>query len=125
MAQKSAATEARPSSLPARVSIRAATNAPDTEQFYDAWSDGAPIGFAGNDGELWRIDYLVTNPVTDAAADISYRFDEVFQCIIFPAGPCPGTPGSASLRVDVVPEPGTLLLLVLGLVGLAGRRTKS
>jgi hypothetical protein len=38
--------------------------------------DGAPIGFAGNGGELWRIDYLVTNPVTDAAADISHRFDE-------------------------------------------------
>ena len=69
-------------------------NAPDTEQLYHAWSDGAPIGFAGNDGELWRIDYLVTNPVTDAAPEISYRFDEVFQCNSFPGGPCPGTPGS-------------------------------
>jgi hypothetical protein len=44
-------------------------NAPDTEQLYDAWSDGAPIGFTGSDGELWRIDYFVANPVTDAGSD--------------------------------------------------------
>ena len=96
-------------------------NAPLTEQFYDAWSDGAPIGFAGNDGELWRIDYIVTNPVTDADADISYRFEDPgLQCSIDPAGPCPGTPGSASLRIDAVPEPGTLLLFGSGLAGLSG-----
>ena len=34
-------------------------NLPLSEQFYDASSDGAPTGFAGNDGELWRIDYMV------------------------------------------------------------------
>src|SRR3990172_4621575 len=46
-------------------------NFPDGEALYFVSSDGAPAGFAGNDGELWRIDYLVTAPVTDAAADIS------------------------------------------------------
>ncbi len=42
-------------------------------EVYDAGSDGAPIGFAGGGGDLWRIDYLVTSPVTDTAADISFR----------------------------------------------------
>ena len=35
---------------------------------------------AGNGGELWRIDYLVPNPVTDVATDISYSFDDSYQC---------------------------------------------
>ena len=49
-------------------------NAVDPGEFlYFASSDGAPSGFASNDGELWRIEYTVTNPVTDAAADIAYR----------------------------------------------------
>jgi hypothetical protein len=104
-------------------------NVPFPGEFgYNAWSDGAPIGFAGNGGELWRIEYLVTNPVTDSAADISFRFDDVFQCQAFPGGSCPGTPGSASLRVDAVPEPNTLLLLGSSLASLArlrGRRTTS
>jgi hypothetical protein len=97
-------------------------NAPFPGEFaYNAWSDGAPIGFAGNGGELWRIEYVVTNPVTDGAPDISYRFDEFFPCFTDSAGPlCPGTPGSASLRIDAVPEPGALLLLASGLVGFAG-----
>jgi hypothetical protein len=101
-------------------------NFPDGEFAYYAWSDGAPIGFAGNGGELWRIEYLVTNPITDAAPDISFRFDEVFQCFTDSAGLCPGTPGSASLRVDAVPEPGTLFLVGFGLVFFAGvaRRTR-
>jgi hypothetical protein len=98
-------------------------NAPDPGEFgYFAWSDGAPIGFAGNGGELWRIDYLVTNPVTDSAADISFRFDDVFQCQADPGGSCPGTPGTASLRVDAVPEPSTLLLLGSSLASLARLR---
>ena len=83
-------------------------------------SYGAPIGHANNGGELWRIEYVVTNPVTDAAADISYRFDDVFQCRTDSAGLCPGSPGSASLRIDAIPEPSTLLLLGSGLAILAG-----
>ena len=57
--RRSAASAARPSSSPARASTRAATRTrPSTGEFcYDAWSDGAPIGFAGNGGELWRIEY--------------------------------------------------------------------
>jgi REP element-mobilizing transposase RayT len=33
-----------------------------------AWSDGAPAGFAESGGELWRIWYTVTNPITDTPA---------------------------------------------------------
>jgi hypothetical protein len=98
-------------------------NAPLTEQFYDAWSDGAPIGFAGNGGELWRIEYFVASPVTDADPDMTFTFnDSGLPCLTFFAGLCPGTPGTASLRIDAVPEPGTLLLLGSGLAVLAGFR---
>jgi hypothetical protein len=101
-------------------------NAPITEQFYDAWSDGAPIGHAVNDGELWRIEYIVTNPVTDATPDMTFTFnDSGFQCRTDLGPPlCPGTPGSASLRIDAVPEPSTLLLVSLALACVAGFRRK-
>ena len=102
-------------------------NAPFSGEFgYNAWSDGAPIGFAGNDGELWWVDYIVTNPITDAATDISFRFEDPgFECSAFPAGSCPGTPGTASLRIDAVPEPSNVLLLGSGLALLARRRRRS
>ena len=98
-------------------------NAPDGEFLYIAGSDGAPIGHAMNGGELWRIEYTVTTPVTDAAADIAYRI-QPGACRTDFAGVCPGTSATnavyASLRVDAVPEPGTLLLFVSGLAGFAG-----
>ena len=98
-------------------------NAPDPGDFgYLASSDGAPTGFAGNGGELWRIEYTVTTPVTDAATDMTYTIGPG-QCYGF-GGICPGTSAtdavSASLRVDAVPEPAALPLLGSALAVLAG-----
>ena len=103
-------------------------NAPSIGEFsYDAWSDGAPIGHAMNGGELWRIDYIVTTPLTDTTADMTYTF-QPGACRTFFSGVCPGTSAtnavSASLRIDAVPEPGTLLLLASGLAGAAGLRRR-
>jgi hypothetical protein len=104
-------------------------NAPSIGEFaYDAWSDGAPIGFAGNGGELWRIDYFVTNPVTDAATDMAFSFGPA-ECRTFFGGVCPGTSSTdvvtASLRIDAIPEPNTLLLLGFGFAVLARSRSRT
>ena len=103
-------------------------NAPLTEQFYDAASDGAPFGFAGNDGELWRLDYTVSAPVTDAATDMTYTIGPG-ACFAFGSGgACSGKSAtdavSASLRIDAVPESSTLLLFGSGLTILAALRRK-
>jgi hypothetical protein len=103
-------------------------NAPVPADFlYFAWSDGAPAGFAGNFGDLWRIWYTVTNPVTDGVPDMTFTIGPG-ECRQFPAGVCPGTSGteavSASLRIDAVPEPSTLPLLGSALALLALRRRR-
>ena len=54
-------------------------------------SDGAPIGFAGNGGELWQIEYTVTTPVTDAVSDMTYTIGSD-GCLTFFSGVCPRTP---------------------------------
>jgi hypothetical protein len=67
----------------------------------------------------------VTNPVTDGDADISFRFEDPgFQCSVDPAGACPGTPGTASLRIDAVPEPSSLLLVGSSFFAFAAFRSK-
>ena len=99
-------------------------NAPSIGEFaYDAWSDGAPIGFAGNGGELWRIEYVVTNPVTDAVSG-HHVHDSSAGFSASPSRPAlvrerRTEAVSASLRIDAIPEPSTLLLLGLGLASLA------
>jgi hypothetical protein len=93
---------------------------------YFAWSDGAPIGFAGNGGELWRIEYVVTAPLTDTFVDMTYTMGPG-ECITFldTSFYCPGTSSTeavgASLRIDAIPEPSTLLLLSMSLGLLAAR----
>jgi hypothetical protein len=76
---------------------------------------------------LWRIDFIVTTPVTDAVTDMTYTFAPG-ACRSDLSGVCPGTSAtdfvSASLRVDAVPEPGTLLLVEMGLLPFSSVRAR-
>jgi hypothetical protein len=97
---------------------------------YFVASDGAPTGFASNEGALWRIEYSVMGAVTDASADMTYSIGPG-GCFTDTSGVCPGTSATdavtASLRIDAVPEPATLPLLVSGLAGVAmlGRKARA
>jgi len=80
-------------------------NAPFPGEFgYFVSSDGAPIGHALNDGELWLLEYTVTNPVTDAATDMTYTFAPG-ACRTFFGGVCPGTSSTDAVSASLSPDP--------------------